>query len=720
MTSSGSRVWATFSSSGSVLDGQPPSSLGDSSPRAPGSLPLSQQATAELHARYEILEELGRGAMGVVYRARDRSLGREVAVKVLRDGGASSKQLARFQREGELAAAIDHPGIVRVFGAGRVAGCPYLAYELIEGGRSLADEIAVSDRARRVQLVCQLARGLGAAHALGIVHRDVKPANVLVDPQGKVRLTDFGLATARSGERLTKTGSMLGTPLFMAPELVRGQRARVGPWTDVWAVGVLLYACVADELPFESGDIMSLGGQICSGDYTPLRKLDPQVDPALEAIVDRALSVAPEQRFADGTQLAEALEAYVAGGGAPRRRLQVGARGLIAAVVLAGLAGGGVMLLASGGSEPPPPPPPRLAWIEQPGPWTVTDTLRLEVLAEGTPPLRLTGPGGFSRPEPGVPLELRAPLRVGANVLNLVLTDGAGEQAELTLEVERLDVPSWLAQTPEDRQPPLPLPEGLTAAVTPGDYAYARDGSTLRWIPPATFVMGSDAPDASRKYPPSPAHTVTLTRGYFLGKFEVTQEQYWRFCQESGSELPPVAEHDPRFPVTAVNHHQARAYCRWAGGRLPTEAEWELAARGTDGRMFPWGNAQDETWRANLSHPDDSYAGMAPVGSFPTGASPYGVQDMMGNVWEWCFDRYGLYSAEAQVDPFGPREGIVNPTEPELGEWRVSRGAAWTSNEGYNACSRSISGELHATNSQGFRLCVPLSALATPTPPAPR
>ncbi|MEZ6184816.1 MAG: bifunctional serine/threonine-protein kinase/formylglycine-generating enzyme family protein [Planctomycetota bacterium] len=719
MTSPSSRVWATFSGSGSVLDGLPLSS--HDSRRFSGGLPLPEEALRELAARYEVLQELGRGAMGVVYRARDRTLGRDVAVKVLRDGGTSSRQLARFQREGELAAAIDHPGVVRVFGAGRVAGCPYLAYELVEGGRSLAEAIEHASLERRLELVAELARGLGAAHAQGIVHRDVKPANVLVDPQGKVRLTDFGLATAKSGERLTKTGSMLGTPLFMAPELVRGQREQVGPWTDVWAVGVLLYACVADELPFEGGDMLSLGGQICSGQFTPLRQLKPDVDPLLDAVVLRALKVDPRQRFADGDALADVLEQYLRGElRAPPRgpRFQLGVRGALALALLA--AGVGAALTQLGRAGTPPPAAPTLELVQALPPWTIRDTVELEVLPTGVDPLRLTGPGGFTRCEAGRPVRLEAPLRVGVNRLDVVLSDARGEQVALAVEVERLDVPGWLVETPPEQRPPLPLPAGITAEATPGDYRHAKSGALLRWVPPATFAMGSDADDVSKQYPPSPQHRVTITRGFFLGKFETTQAEWWRYCQDAGLDPPPVVTRGPEFPVTVVNHEQARAYCAWAGGRLPTEAEWELAARGTDGRVHTWGNNPDEAWRANLDHPDDGYAGMAPVGSFPSSASPYGCQDMLGNVWEFCADKYGPYGPQHLTDPSGPRDGIVNPTEPELGEWRVSRGGAWTSTAAHYVYSRSIAGELHATAAQGLRLCVPISPRATPSPPAAR
>ncbi|MCA8925204.1 MAG: serine/threonine protein kinase, partial [Planctomycetes bacterium] len=302
-------MWESVSRSADTLHDA--SSSGSDSGLLAAAVPLPAAVLAELEASYELGRELGRGVSGVVLLARDRTLDRAVALKVLR-GDASERQRARFAREGRLAASLRHPGIVAVLGSGVAAGAPYLAYELVPGARSLAEVISGADRPARLALLVDLGRALGAAHGAGIVHRDVKPANVLVAPDGSVRLTDFGLGSDPQGETLTQTGVMVGTPLFMAPELIRGKHAAVCAATDVWALGVLLYACCVDALPFEGPDLLTLGTRICSGEFLPLRELDPGVDPGVEAVVARALQVDPQARYPDAGAFADALQAALA------------------------------------------------------------------------------------------------------------------------------------------------------------------------------------------------------------------------------------------------------------------------------------------------------------------------------------------------------------------------------------------------------------------------
>jgi len=289
-----------------------PSQSGSSSGLLEDHLGLPLEVVTALSESYELGRELGRGTSGVVYLARDRALDRPVALKVLRPS-AGERQRERFRREGRFAASLKHPGIVSVLGYGEAAGAPYLAYELVAGARSLADAMPSTPREGRVRLVAEVARAVGAAHALGIVHRDLKPANVLVAADGTVRLTDFGLGVSSSkhDENLTQTGVMVGTPLFMAPEQVRGRHKLEGPHTDVWALGVLLYACLAEHLPFDGEDLLTLGTRICTADYVPLREIDPNLDPRLAAVVEHALQVDPGKRFPNGNELAAAIDAAV-------------------------------------------------------------------------------------------------------------------------------------------------------------------------------------------------------------------------------------------------------------------------------------------------------------------------------------------------------------------------------------------------------------------------
>ncbi|MEZ6186184.1 MAG: serine/threonine-protein kinase [Planctomycetota bacterium] len=383
-TPKGLSMWESVSRSAETLAPAPPA--GDMGLLQDGLLPAP--VLAALEARYELGRELGRGMSGVVLLARDRERGDAVALKVLRPS-ASRQQRERFAREAQLAARFDHPGIVRLLSSGDAAGAPYLAYELVPGARSLAAVIPERDRADRAGLVLELARIVGDAHAQGVVHRDLKPANVLVAQNGSLRLTDFGLGSEPDAETLTQTGIMIGTPLFMSPEQIRGKHSAFGPPCDVWALGVLLYACLVDALPFTGEDMLTLSARICGGERPRLHELDPQVDRRLEAVVDRALQPDPAARHPDARAFAEDLERALrapASRGLPWPALAFGGLALLGLPLLA------VWALAPPGAsptepppaiaEPPPaPPPPTLpagAQLALPVGWTRTLEVELE------------------------------------------------------------------------------------------------------------------------------------------------------------------------------------------------------------------------------------------------------------------------------------------------------------------------------------------------------
>jgi eukaryotic-like serine/threonine-protein kinase len=263
--------------------------------------------------RFLLRGELGRGGMGVVYRAFDPKLDREVALKVVRpDRLESTASSTRLLREADAMASLRHPGIVALHEVGRVGQHSFLVCELVEDACTL--EVAFSTRTwpERLELVLQVADALGFAHSRGLVHRDVKPANVLVDRSGRTRLIDLGLVTGADLERLTRTGAMVGTPTTMAPEQIAGSRDRVGPPADVWALGVLLYLALTEELPFVAGDMIELASAITRRDPVPPRTLTPDVPPALEACCLKALHKDYQRRPPDGaafaTELRQALE----------------------------------------------------------------------------------------------------------------------------------------------------------------------------------------------------------------------------------------------------------------------------------------------------------------------------------------------------------------------------------------------------------------------------
>ena len=270
------------------------------SPLTPGSGPFR-------FGPYLVLDELGRGAMGAVYRARDERAGREVALKVLLPD-ADLNSLIRLQREGVLTAALNHPGIVAIHDAGEIEGVPYLVYELVTGARTLEEVLPQVSREERLDLVRQVAQAVGHAHAAGVVHRDLKPSNVLVTAEGRAKVADFGLASHENAERLTQTNAIVGTPLFMSPEQIAAARDLIGPPADVWALGVLLYYALTLEFPFEGVSLIELAGQIMNETPQPLREHDPSIPRLYEGVLAGALERHVEDRFPDGATFAAAME----------------------------------------------------------------------------------------------------------------------------------------------------------------------------------------------------------------------------------------------------------------------------------------------------------------------------------------------------------------------------------------------------------------------------
>jgi Protein kinase domain len=327
------------------------------------------------HGPYELLEELGRGAFGVVYRARDRRDGRPVALKVLTSVAGSGAE--RFAREAAGLARLRHPGVVGLLDAGVARGFPYLAMELVEGG-SLEDlERFGASPTRAAQLIRDVALALAHAHAQGVLHRDVKPANILLDALGRPRLADFGLARlVERDSSLTVSGAMLGTPAFSAPEQLRGDRGAVDARSDVYALGATLYSLLTGRPPHLKESYDATLRAVLEDDPLPPSACMPGVPPALDAICVRCLAKAPAERYPSAEAMAEALSDWLGSDGAPPtpgRRAPLVAGSVCLGVLCAGL--GWILLQppAAGVAgdrvatpeplpaqpEPPPPEPSR-------------------------------------------------------------------------------------------------------------------------------------------------------------------------------------------------------------------------------------------------------------------------------------------------------------------------------------------------------------------------
>ncbi|MGE0708398.1 MAG: protein kinase [Planctomycetota bacterium] len=291
--------------------------------------------------RFHVLGALGEGGMGEVYRAEDRDRGAQVALKLLPSElcDPDPEALRRFEREAELAARVDAGGgVVRVHSYGLHLGRPYCAMEVLEGG-SLGDALRRGlEPDALLRLVEDLARTLGRLHAAGVVHRDVKPQNVLLDEQGRAKLCDFGLARDLSAaERLTLSSEVLGTPAYMAPEQAKDTHAVTGK-VDVYPLGVILYEAVTGRLPFEGSPLSVLERLIQDTPPPTPSSVSGEVSPALEAVILRAMAPDPAARY-DALELAEALAALRRGEGPPRPGGRGWLRALAALVLLAGALG---------------------------------------------------------------------------------------------------------------------------------------------------------------------------------------------------------------------------------------------------------------------------------------------------------------------------------------------------------------------------------------------
>jgi WD40 repeat protein len=254
--------------------------------------------------------------MGVVYKARHLALNRIVALKMIRAGSDAGPELrARFEAESEAVARLQHPNIVQIYEVGDADGCPFCALEFVEGG-SLAEKLARTPLSPRdaAELVQTLAGGMEAAHAKWVVHRDLKPANVLLTADGVPKVTDFGLAKLMGEESgQTQTGSILGTPSYMAPEQAEGRVHAIGPVTDVYALGAILYECLTGRPPFKGASMMETLEQVRRREPVPPSQLQPTVPRDLETVCLKCLHKEPGKRYASAAALAEDLCRFLAG-----------------------------------------------------------------------------------------------------------------------------------------------------------------------------------------------------------------------------------------------------------------------------------------------------------------------------------------------------------------------------------------------------------------------
>ncbi len=343
--------------------------------------------------RYEIIGELGRGAMGVVYKATDPVIGRTVAVKTIKlseegTGLSRPELLTRFQTEARAAGLLTHPNIVVVFDAGEEDGLYYITMELVEG-RSLQahlDGQVAFALPRVLRIMEQTCSALQFAHERNVVHRDIKPANIMLTADDTVKVTDFGTAKILQFGTMQQTAHVMGTPSYMSPEQVKGRA--VDGRSDIFSLGVLLYEMVTGEKPFPGQNITTVIYKIVNEEPVPPRQIDPSIHPGISAVVMKALAKEPEARYQSSREMLEDLRNYrnvaAGAGGSPDKTMVVGGPAGMGGPNAAMPLGGGPGAGAQGGRNLPPPDP-----------MTVATTHSLNARASSptqTPTVRRTGP----------------------------------------------------------------------------------------------------------------------------------------------------------------------------------------------------------------------------------------------------------------------------------------------------------------------------------------
>ena len=607
---------------------------------------------------YEVIEKIGEGGMGAVYKALDIRLGRSVALKMLPgDAVANSERKRRFALEAKAASALNHPNIITIYDIDVADGVDFIAMEYV-AGHTLSELIPPNgmEPARAMQLGAQIADALATAHQSGIVHRDLKPSNIMVNAQGRVKVLDFGLAKLIepvSGERAatrtvqTREGTILGTVSYMAPEQAEGKP--VDQRADIFSFGAVLYEMLSGVQPFRRDSDLGTLAAILRDEPPPLDAV--RIPPAIRQVVKRALEKNPEARYESGAELASALaslsRAVAPRGALNRRSLAVGA----AAVGLAAILGGRHLYKQN-----------RVDWARREG---LPQIARLLAEDKGLAAFDLAQQ--VAALIPGDPNFQQAWAEAGPKPL--VQTEPEGAEVYIR-ELGSEEKPWRHVGTSPIMEMPLPRGYFLWRAVKPG-FAETTGAAPTWWsVVSLRLAPEGEVPDGMVLVPgaDSLGGTIGITAveaphdPYFIDRHEVTNRLFKQFVDQGGYQKreywktpfvrdgKPVSWDDAMavfrdttgrpgpstweggtfptgkddFPVSGVSWFEAAAYAQFAGRSLPTISHWYLAA---DIRVSP------------LLIPASNFSGkgLAKVGSYPS-IGPFGTYDMAGNAQEWTWN----------------------------------------------------------------------------------
>ncbi|RJR49617.1 MAG: hypothetical protein C4576_06480 [Desulfobacteraceae bacterium] len=596
---------------------------------------------------YRIERRIGSGGMATVYKAYQTSMDRYVALKIMSQEIASdAAAVSRFEVEAKIIGNLQHPYILPVYDFGKAKGYYYLAMRLVETG-SLHDLIRKNGRfdlPQATAIVKQVGGAIDYAHKKGVIHRDFKPANVLIDEFGNCLLTDFGIAKLMEATtHLTVKGQIMGTPTYLSPEQASGER-KTDHRSDIYSLGVVIYQMLTGDVPFRADSSLGVLYKHIHETPPPPREILPELPESLEKVIMKALAKNPDERYTTAGELVTAFETAL------RPSLSLGA----------------------------------------------AETKKKGKAAKTTK----------ARPKWLIPVIVAVLLVIGIGIYGVTQMgrlSGGGDYMAL-------------------------VKAGVVEAAgknTKGadEFKHQKDKALMVLIPAGEFTMGS-----SQYSYEQPVQKVT-TNSYFIDKYPVTNKQFDQFVKETkhvtdaekngfGNVLqgrhwrkvkgatwrkPDGIESidgKESHPVRQVSHNDATAYCKWADKDLPTEAQWEKAARGPQGYKYPWGDSDPNDTLANY----DNFTGMTtPVEQFEKGQSFYGCFDMAGNTYEWCRDWYATYSE-------GKREDI-DPKGPDKGSEHVVKGGCYVEGmESLRSAHRDRFDPNYSSNLISFRtVCKPLA-----------
>ena len=730
-------------SSGSVDD---PTLIPSAKPSSSsGAATTQREATGRTLGPYELLELLGQGGMGAVYKARHKKLDKLVALKLLTsDFMKSAQSVARFEREMKAVGKITHPNIVQAHDAGEIDGTHYLAMELVEGTDlyKLVKKRGLFSVKDACQAVREAALGLHAAHKVGLVHRDIKPSNLLQSQSGQIKILDLGLARIGDDdtphEAITSSGQVLGTPDYMAPEQWEDTHT-ADLRTDLYALGCTLFFLLTGRAPFATDDYKSVVKKMAAHVNAPipdLKAIRPEVPDGVDAIYRRLMSKQPEDRYSSAAELAQALSPFLESGFPDTSTVALERpqpAPLIAAArppesAFAGSSANVTTTMHAGASDLSPSHRNRSRWLAG--------------LASGIVALLL-----------------------GVILVNFTKKNDGTPEVAVTYDVKKAEIATTEKSAkgwhgwPIDAPAPAIAPFNATQAkkhqevwaaylTVPVEYTNSLS-MKFRLIPPGEFMMGSspqeieDALKAAGEdkfweeciESEGPQHKVILTQAVYLGVHEVTQKVYAAVMgtnpshfSSTGAGKETVANLDTQnHPVEMVSWNDAAEFCEklsslemlkpvyfragetvtqldGTGYRFPTEAEFEFACRAGTLTKYWIGDNDEDLHRAAWIGANSGNRTHA-VGELKS--NPFGLFDVNGNVWEpigdwWNSTFYGKFSVQLAVDPTGP------PT----GQDRVFRSSGWSSSSGFGTSAlRGHNSPTFREKACGFRVALSVDAV---------